>query len=122
MMNRMAEGKYIKGRTRIGVGLGTLLYFVLFIASCVGSKQSDRATDSPDEEQAIEKTLTGIIEAANAADSEAVMSYFAEDAVSMPPDEIPVFGKRLIRPRLQPLFVQSKLVIFFTSEETRASG
>jgi ketosteroid isomerase-like protein len=122
MMNRMTEGKYIKGRTRIGVGLGTLLYFVLFIASCIGSKQSDQTTDSADEKQAIEKTLTGIVEAANAGDIEAVMAYFAEDAVAMPTDEMPVFGTKLIRPRIQTLFDQSRVTIFLTSEETAVSG
>ena len=40
----------------------------------------------------------------------------------MPPNEMPVFGTRLIRPRIQPLFEQSRPVIFLTSEETQTSG
>ena len=121
-MNRINEREYIKGRTRITAGFGSLLCFVLFIASCVGSKQSDRTIDSADEKQAIEKTVTGIVEAANAGDIEAVMAYFAEDGVAMPPNEMPVFGTRLIRPRVQPLFDQSQLVVFLTSEEVGVSG
>jgi ketosteroid isomerase-like protein len=122
MMNRMNEREYIKGRTGITAGFGSLLCLILFIASCVGSKQSDQTTDPADEKQAIEKTLTGIVEAANTGDIEAVMAYFAEDAVAMPTDEMPVFGTRLIRPRIGSLLDQSKLIIFLTSEETNVSG
>ena len=50
------------------------------------------------------------------------MAYFTEDAVAMPTGEMPVFGTRLIRTRIQPLFDQSQFVIFLTSEETQASG
>ena len=117
----MHNRKTIKGRPGITAGLVSLLCGVLSIASCVNAKQVD-PTPSASEGQAVEKVVAGIVEAANAGDIEAVMSYFAEDGVAMPPDEMPVFGTRLIRPRLQPLFDQSKLVIFLTSEETSASG
>lgn len=120
-MNWMNTRKYIKGRTGIAAACGSLLCLVLSIPSCVASKQSD-PTPSVTEGQAGEKVIAGIIEAANAGDIEAVMSYFAEDAVAMPSGEMPVFGTRLIRPRIQALFDQSRLVIFLTSEETAVSS
>ena len=120
LLDRMNTKKYKKGEKQNHGRLWISIVSVLFIASC--SMQSDHTTDPATEKQAIERTLTGIIEAANAGDLEAVMAYFAEDAVAMPTGEMPVFGTRLIRPRLQPLFDQSKLVIFLTSEETQASG
>jgi ketosteroid isomerase-like protein len=90
------------------------------VSSCVASKQSDPAPSVTDRE-AVEKVLTGIVEAANAGQIDAVLSYFAEDGVAMPSDEMPVFGTRLIRPRLQPLLDDS-LFIFLTSEEVEVSG
>ncbi len=99
-----------------------LLCYVLIAVACSGSKQGNQTTDSASEKEEIERTLTGLVDAANAGDLDAVMAYFAEDGVAMPSDEMPVFGTRLIKPRIQPLFGESRLVIFLTSEETRASG
>ncbi len=113
---------YIKDRVGINSSFRPLLCLVLFTSSCVASKQGDQTNYSADEKQAIEKTLTGIIETANAGDFESVMSYFAHDAVAMPSGEMPVFGTELIRPRIQPMFDQSQLFIFLTSEETEVSG
>lgn len=119
-MHRMNTKKYRKGEKQNHGRLWISIVSVLFIASC--SMQSDQTTDPAAEKQTIENALNGIIEAANAGDLEAVMAYFAEDAVAMPTGEMPVFGTRLIRPRIQSLFDQSNLVIFLTSEETQASG
>jgi uncharacterized protein (TIGR02246 family) len=116
----MDKRAYIKDRTGITIGFGALLGLVLSIASCVASKQNDPKASVADGE-AVEKVVAGIVEAANAGDIEAVMSYFAEDAVAMPTDEMPVFGTRLIRPRLRPLLDDS-LFIFLTSEEVEVSG
>lgn len=117
----MNTRKDIKGRARITIAFGSLLCVILTTASCAASKRSD-STPAVTEGEAIEKVVAGIVEAANAGDLEAVMAYFAQDAVAMPSEEMPVFGTKLIRPRLQPLFDQSKLVSFFTSEETGVSG
>ena len=116
----MKTGKYKRGHNHARVWIAIVSAF--FIASCVGSKQGNQTTDSSAEKEAIERTLSGIIEATNAGDLEAVMAYFTEEAVAMPTGEMPVFGTRLIRPRLQRLFDQSNLVVFLTSEETQASG
>jgi len=96
LMNWMNTRKYIDGR-RITVAFGSLLFITLASSSCGASKQSD-LTPSVTESEAVEKVVAGIIEAANAGDIETVMSYFAEDAVAMPLNEMPVFGTRLIRP------------------------
>ena len=120
-MNSMNKRKNIKRRTEIMVAFLSLLCLVLSMTSCVNSKQSD-PTPSVTESQAVERVVAGIVEAANAGDLDAVMAYLAEDGVAMPPNEMPVFGTTLIRPRIQPLFNQSKLVIFLTSEETGVSG
>jgi ketosteroid isomerase-like protein len=118
----MNNRNYINARSGNTVGLGSLLCVSLFIASCGGSKQTPPTTDTANDSDAIEKLLAEIIVKANAGDIEAVMSNFTEDAVAMPADEMPVFGKRLIRPRIQTLFDQSRLTIFLTSEETAVSG
>ena len=118
----MNNRKYINACTGNTVGLRSLLCVSLFIASCGGSKQTAPTTNTANDGEAIEKLLAEMIVKANAGDIEAVLSYFAEDAVAMPTEEMPVFGMKLIRPRLQALFDESKLVIFLSSEETGASG
>ena len=118
----MNPRKYINARSGITAGFGSLLCVILSTVSCVASKQTASISDPVNEDQAIEKTLAGIVEAGNAGDMEGVMAYFAEDAVAMPSEEMPVFGTRLIRPRIRPLFDQSQLFIFLTSEETGVSG
>jgi ketosteroid isomerase-like protein len=54
--------------------------------------------------QAIRSVATGIVAADNRRDIEAVMGYYARDAVLMPPNEAPVAGRDLIRPRYEGLF------------------
>jgi ketosteroid isomerase-like protein len=120
-MNWMNKGKRIKCRTAAMVGCLSLLCLIPYMTSCINSKQTS-PKPSVTERQAVEKVVAGIVESANAGDLDEVMRYFAEDGVAMPPNEMPVFGTMLIRPRIQPLFDQSKFVIFLTSEETEVSG
>jgi ketosteroid isomerase-like protein len=54
--------------------------------------------------QAIRSVATGIVAADNRRDIESVMAYYARDAVLMPPNEAPVAGRDLIRPRYEELF------------------
>jgi ketosteroid isomerase-like protein len=54
--------------------------------------------------QAIRSVATGIVAADNRRDIESVMAYYAGDAVLMPPNEAPVAGRDLIRPRYEALF------------------
>ena len=46
----------------------------------------------------------GIIAADNARDITSVLSFYHEDAVLMPPNEVPVSGRKSIRPRYETLF------------------
>ncbi len=114
----MRKLKNVQARAGIRVGLGSLLCVSLFVASCGGPKQTDTVNDR----EAIEKLLAEMIEKANAGDIDAVMSYLEVDAVAMPTNEMPVFGTRLIRPRIQSLFDESQFLLYLTSEETEVSG
>ncbi len=54
--------------------------------------------------EAIRSVATGIVAADNRRDIEAVMAYYASDAVLMPPNEAPVAGRGQIRRRYEGLF------------------
>jgi uncharacterized protein (TIGR02246 family) len=80
------------------------------------SAQKRTASDS------VRAVAEGIIAADNVRDIERVMSFYADDAVLMPPNEGPVAGHRAIRPRYQALFASVQPAIVSVLDEVRVTG
>ena len=91
---------------------GVLLVF----AATALRAQGPSAADS------VRAVATGIIAADNARDVERVMSFYADDAVLMPPNASPVTGHRVIRPRYEELFAAALPAIVSTLDEVRVAG
>ena len=90
--------------------------------SCNFKSNDSAPAGSTTDRDAIENVFADTVEAANSGDLEGVLSHFADDVVLMIPEEVPIFGKKLIRPRLQELFDHSEIKCFFTFEEAVVSG
>jgi len=71
---------------------------------------------------AVRAVANGIIAADNARDIDRVMSFYADDAVLMPPNASPVTGHRAIRPRYETLFAAMSPAIVSTLDEVRVAG
>lgn len=102
------------------------LLFVLGVLPCAGGLiaaglGSARQAYTPDLE-AIRQVTSGIIAADNVGDAEAVVRFYAEDAVLLPPNDSPVVGKAAIRARYKEGFRRFRFDISSTSDETEAFG
>ena len=64
----------------------------------------------------------GIVAADNVRDIERVMSFYADDAVLMPPNDSPVSGHSAIRPRYEALFASTQPAIMTALDEVRVAG
>ncbi len=72
--------------------------------------------------EAINDLRAEYFSAANAADVEALLAVWANDGVSMPPNQPAVTGKEAIRSLWQERFDQNTYDITFTSDESVVSG
>ena len=88
----------------------------LVVATPALRAQAITAADS------VRAVANGIIAADNARDVERVMSFYADDAVLMPPNAGPVTGHRVIRPRYEALFAAASPAIVSTLDEVRVAG
>ncbi len=79
-------------------------------------------TDQPADLAAIRAVTSGIIAADNTGDAVAVMRFYADDAILLPPNGAPVTGKDAIRTRYQEGFRHFRFAIFSASEETHVFG
>lgn len=68
--------------------------------------------------QAIEAVTLGIIEADNRGDLEAVIGFYADDAVLIPPNGVNVEGRVAIRKHYQAIFAAADLAIESHPQET----
>jgi uncharacterized protein (TIGR02246 family) len=91
---------------------------------CTAARQATGAgqSGSPLELEAIRQVISGIIRADNAGDAAAVMSFYADDSVLLPPNDSPVVGKDAIRSRYEEGFRHFRFDISSTSDETRVFG
>lgn len=71
---------------------------------------------------AVRRVVDGIIAADNAGDLEAILSFYAEDAILLPPNGDPIRGIEAIRQHYKELFQTSVLYIRAVSRETQVSG
>ena len=103
----------------------SVLVRALFLASslilCARITQAGQA-DQPDDLAAIRAVTSGIIAADNTGDATAVIWFYAEDAVLLPPNGAPVAGKDAIRARYEEGFRHFRFAISSSSEETHVFG
>ncbi len=78
--------------------------------------------DSSADVAAVGKVLAGIVAADNAGDLDAVMGFYADDAILLPPNDAAVRGKEVIRSRYEEGFRHFRFDIVFSSEETQVFG
>ncbi len=78
--------------------------------------------DVPADLAAIRVVSSGIIAADNTGDAAAVIRFYADDAVLLPPNGAPVVGKDAIRARYEEGFRHFRFAISSASEETHVFG
>jgi uncharacterized protein (TIGR02246 family) len=102
-----------------------LLAFLLALSgqAAFGTQSSGAGqTDVPADLAAIRVVSSGIIAADNTGDATAVIRFYADDAVLLPPSGAPVVGKDAIRARYEEGFRHFRFAISSTSEETHVFG
>ena len=104
---------------------------VIMIAACVLAGCTPAAREAkgelldpegPRDDVEVRRVVDGIIAADNAGDLDALMNYYADDAVLLPPSERPVRGVVAIRDRYERMFAESRLELRAFSRETRVAG
>lgn len=70
----------------------------------------------------VRRVVDGIIAAGNTGDLEAILSFYAEDAILLPPNGDPIRGLEAIRQHYEELFQTSVLYIRALSLETQVSS
>jgi uncharacterized protein (TIGR02246 family) len=78
--------------------------------------------DSPGDLAAIRQVTSGIIAADNTGEAVAVIRFYAEDAMLLPPNGAQVVGKDAIRARYEEGFRQFRFAISSSSDETHVFG
>jgi uncharacterized protein (TIGR02246 family) len=78
--------------------------------------------DLPADLASIRVVTSGIIAADNTGDAAAVVRFYADDAVLLPPNDVPVVGKDAIRARYEEGFRHFRFAISSSSEETHVFG
>lgn len=87
----------VNSETRIAIALGAVFVCVwLYCPQIATAQEEDRV--------AVERVVKGIIEADNLGDLERIMTYYAENAVLIPPSGATIEGKAAIRAHYGKLF------------------
>jgi uncharacterized protein (TIGR02246 family) len=94
---------------------------LLVLAACAPSGQQDVATTQADIE-AVRSLFAESNAALNAGDAEGTLAAWADDAISMPPDTVPVVGKNAIRPGLQRFLDQYTTSLTTEIDDIMVSG
>lgn len=94
-----------------------------------GEAQTEKPTVTPPvpppalrDDVEVRRVVDGIIAAGNAGDLEAILSFYAEDAILLPPNGGPIRGLEAIRQHYEELFQTSVLYIRALSLETQVSS
>lgn len=90
---------------------------VAALAQCIGFSAGCAAHRA-----GVDATITGLIAADNAGDLGAIASYYAADAVLLPPVGAPVRGRDAIRSRYKAGLERFSLEVAIKVEETRVAG
>jgi uncharacterized protein (TIGR02246 family) len=102
-----------------------LLATILFssMRAAVGARDAHpEQADQPRDLAAIQQVTSGIIAADNRGDADAVMQFYADDSVLLPPNDAPVAGKDVIRARYESGFRHFRFAISSSSDETHVFG
>jgi len=99
-----------------------LLALALICIAIIGVSLDTSAAQKPADAKAVAEVLSGIVAADNAADLEAVISHYSDDAVLLPPNDKPVTGKAAVRARYEEGFRHFRFDIAYTSDETEIFG
>jgi uncharacterized protein (TIGR02246 family) len=94
-------------------GLALLTYFV---SSGLSKSQGDA------DEKEIQKLLDRLMAADNAGDADQIMSFYADDAIAMPPNDNIVVGKAAIAARYTAGFAKFKMEVSLSSDELEVCG
>lgn len=84
--------------------LALLLAALAIVGSACGAKGTDDCDPGNPAAREVRAVAEGIIAADNAREIQRVLSFYAADAILMPPGEQPVTGRESIRPRYEELF------------------
>jgi uncharacterized protein (TIGR02246 family) len=108
----------MKKRTQVLRVFAVVLVLVVFpqTAGAAGTANSQASAAE------VAKVLAGIIAADNAGDLDGVISFYAEDAVLLPPNDGDVNGKAAIRARYEEGFRHFRFDIVFSSDEAQVFG
>jgi uncharacterized protein (TIGR02246 family) len=110
---------------------GPVVLRALFLASllvlcgrtAIGTRFGRAAqADLPADLAGIRVVTSGIIAADNTGDATAVIRFYADDAVLLPPNDAPVVGRDAIRARYEEGFRHFRFAISSSSEETHVFG
>jgi uncharacterized protein (TIGR02246 family) len=75
-----------------------------------------------DDNESVRKFLDGLMAADNAGDVERIISHYADDAISLPPNDGAVIGKEAIAARYKAGFAKFKMEVTLSSDETQVCG
>ena len=95
------------------IGLALLVYFA--------SSGLPKPRGSADEKE-IQKLLERLMAADNASDVDNIMSFYADDAITMPPNDNIVIGKAAIAARYKAGFAKFKMEVSLSSDELEICG
>jgi uncharacterized protein (TIGR02246 family) len=94
-------------------GLALLAYFV---SLGLPKSQGDA------EKKEVQKLLERLMAADNASDVDLIMSFYADDAITMPPNDNIVIGKAAIAARYKAGFARFKMEVALSSDELEVCG
>ena len=95
---------------------------LLVIAACQPTTVEQQAVTTGPDVEAITTAFEQAVAAANARDVEGVLSVYADDAMSMSPNEPPTNGKAAIRASFQPTFAENTIQITARPDEVVVAG
>lgn len=94
----------------------------LFLVASGQSNTAANGRNAPTDDDGVGNVLAGIVAADNVGDLDGVVSFYAEDAILLPPNDVPVTGKAAIRSRYEEGFRSFRFDIAFSSDEIQLFG
>jgi uncharacterized protein (TIGR02246 family) len=127
----MDRSKKLWNRRHPAFGIGRLVAFGMALGffvlrSHASSNQPEPINKSPAkivfDQEKIQQLLDRLMAADNASDVDQIMSFYADDAMTMPPNDHIVIGKAAIAARYKAGFAKFKMEVSLTSDELEICG
>jgi uncharacterized protein (TIGR02246 family) len=112
---RFGRHKHSRPNALFGFVAGFVL-LAYFVSSGLPKSQNDA------DEKAILKLLDRLMAADNAGDVDQIISFYADDAITMPPNDNIVIGKAAIAARYKAGFAKFKMEVSLSSDELEVCG